>query len=86
MTTNIDTDPIVVVVSGDRYDCYSLHGTPTPRDLALMATLKLMGGVNESVHPGTWHFNVEMLDTDNAFITMDPARSNPQNYTLNRVV
>lgn len=73
MTTNLDTDPIVVVVSGNRYDCFTLHETPTPRDLALMATLKNLGGVSDSVEPGTWHFNVEMLDFDNAVMTLEPA-------------
>jgi len=73
MTTNIDTDPIVVVVSGTRYACFSLHATPTPRDLALLATLKSMGGVNESVCPGTWHFNAETLNADNQVVTLEPA-------------
>lgn len=47
--------PIIIIVKEDRYDAY---GPETPRSRQLMATLQRMGGINESVAPGLYHFNV----------------------------
>ncbi len=73
MTIDSIIDPIVVVVSDGRYDCYSLHPEPTEQDLALMALLKHVGGVSDSVAEGTWHFSAELLDSANVVIHLEPA-------------
>ena len=49
-------DPIVVVVTES--DWYALGDPTSYRAHRLFQTLKLSGGVNESVPPGTYHFNV----------------------------
>ena len=48
-------EPIEVVVTEDRYECY---GPPTNRSIMLTAVLKKMGGVSDTVPPGTYQFNV----------------------------
>lgn len=55
-------DPIVVVVDEDSWNAYSLHPTPTERDKELLRHLTELGGINEKVEPGTYHFNVARLD------------------------
>jgi len=72
MTIDPVIDPIVVVVSDGRYDCYSLHSEPTLHDHALMALLKHLGGVSDSVAEGTWHFSAELLDPENAVVHLEP--------------
>lgn len=48
-------DPLVVIVTESRYDCY---GAPTYRSQFLTTMLKNMGGVSDTVPPGTYLFNV----------------------------
>jgi len=48
--------PLYVEVTEGRYDMY---GTPTRRNKQLAAILKRIGGVNESVPPGTYIFDVK---------------------------
>jgi hypothetical protein len=53
-------DPILVIVSGDRWDAFSLNHEPlsTERDRFLLSEIKLAGGIDETVPPGAYHFNV----------------------------
>lgn len=50
-----DLTPVTVLVTKERWDAI---GTPTPRNIYLTNMLTAIGGVNESVQPGTYHFNV----------------------------
>ena len=54
-----DFMPIVVEVKNGRWDAY---GDPTVRTRYLIMMLESIGGVNESVPPGQYLFNV--LDVD----------------------
>lgn len=64
-----DLTPVTVVVTDTRWDAI---GEPTQRNMWLTNMLSAMGGVNESVSPGTYHFNV--LDVDGVWIaTLTPA-------------
>ncbi len=72
MFAKFQRQPIVVVVENGRYDAYSMHSVPTKRDLWLMATLAGMGGVNESVEPGTYHFNIKWVSFSDNEITLYP--------------
>lgn len=47
--------PVTIVVSKDRWDAFD---APTPRNKALVEHLKQQGGINESVPPGLYHYNV----------------------------
>lgn len=49
--------PITVVVSNGRYDILTPLLFVTTRSLILARILKMQGGVNASVEPGTYHFN-----------------------------
>jgi hypothetical protein len=53
------TDPILVVVEGGNWEAAALTDTPTLRDAYLFGHLSGMGGVNESVESGRYHFNIE---------------------------
>lgn len=55
-------DPIIVVVKDGRWNAY---GPVTPRSQELYAILAGMGGVNESVTDGTYHFNVKKVGLEN---------------------
>jgi hypothetical protein len=59
---NLIHDPITVVVKDGRWDAY---GPVTPRSQELYAILAAMGGVNESVADGTYHFNVTQVGLEN---------------------
>lgn len=52
---NKNTDPIVVVVKNGRFDCF---GPDNLRSHYLKNWLFKLGGINESVEEGTYHFNV----------------------------
>jgi len=63
--------PVVVLVTEGRYD---IVDSPTPRNIALAAMLMSMGGVNESVKPGTYYFNVvEDKETGQWIVSLNPA-------------
>lgn len=49
-----NTDPIVVVVKDGRFDCY---GPDNARSVFLKNLLFNLGGINETVEEGTYHFN-----------------------------
>lgn len=53
----LNRDPLYVHVMPDRWDSY---GTPTYRSQFLFQFLKLIGGINESVLPGWYDFNVKL--------------------------
>lgn len=71
MTDHVDNEPIIVIVKNDRYDMYG-HTPITARDLWLSHILKEMGGVNESVTAGTYHFNAEQLTLTEIKVTLEP--------------
>lgn len=61
--------PVTILVTEGRWDAVD---SPTPRNVMLVETLTLMGGINESVSPGTYLFNVKKIDGQ--FVaTLDPA-------------
>lgn len=67
-------DPLVVVVQEDRWDAYSLHDPTTEWDQTLFEMIQAMGGINEKVEPGVYHFNAAVLDDDNAVVQLEPVR------------
>lgn len=57
-----DNQPVLVVVYPNRtYEAFAFHNPPSSRDKRLFAMLEKMGGVNESVEPGYYHFNMRRL-------------------------
>ena len=50
-------DPLTIVVKGDRWDALGTPGSIYHQKLYTL--LVKMGGINESVEDGTYHFNVE---------------------------
>lgn len=60
MFTRKPKPAIIVVVSEDRYDCFSYSPDPTRRDVFLMKLLSSQGGVSKNVIPGTYDFNARM--------------------------
>lgn len=50
--------PLNVLVTETRWDSF---GEVTPRNIFLNQMLTEMGGVNHSVSPGLYHFNVRRL-------------------------
>ena len=54
-----DITPIVVEVTSERYDCY---GPLTPRSKYLKDVLQVLGGVSNTVAPGSYNFNVLMVE------------------------
>lgn len=50
-------DPLTVVVKGDRWDALGTPGSIYHQKLYTL--LAKIGGINESVEDGTYHFNVE---------------------------
>jgi hypothetical protein len=69
----IVNEPIVVVVGNGRYDMYG-HVPPTPHDLWLGQILKGMGGVNETVADGKYHFSAEELVPGKIVATLEPVQ------------
>lgn len=55
-----DPTPLIVQVTGGRYDCFAKSSTP--KGTYLLGFLQGMGGINESVEDGTYHFNVEEVN------------------------
>jgi hypothetical protein len=72
MFTKDQKQPIEVIVQNGRYNAYSLNTVPTKRDKWLFAILAGMGGVNEHVVPGTYHFNVKRVSFLRNEITLSP--------------
>jgi hypothetical protein len=64
------SDKLLVEVHDGRYDCY---GDPAnPNHMLLMQELTEIGGVNESVPDGYYHFYFEYLDEENIALTLEP--------------
>lgn len=60
MRNPLDPDqPLTVLVTEGRWDVVD---SPTPRNIMLTRVLTEMGGVNESVPPGTYYFNVKEVN------------------------
>lgn len=60
MRNPLDPDqPVTVLVTEGRWDVVD---SPTPRNIMLTRVLTAMGGINESVAPGTYYFNVKDVD------------------------
>lgn len=68
-------DPIVVVVEADRWDAYAMHDPPNERDKELLALIQQMGGINEQVEPGRYHFNAAPLDENNVVVSLEPIQN-----------
>lgn len=67
-------DPIVVIVGNDAWNAYSLHDEPTERDKELLRHLNEIGGINETVEPGTYQFNMARLDEKNVLVSLELIR------------
>lgn len=65
-------DPILVVVEEDRWDAYALHEPPNERDEELLAIIQTMGGINEEVVPGRYHFNAAPLVEGHLVVSLEP--------------
>jgi hypothetical protein len=64
------SDKLLVEVHDGRYDCY---GDPAnPKQLFLMQQLTEIGGINESVPDGYYHFYAENLDEETITLTLEP--------------
>lgn len=61
--------PLTVIVTEGRWDAID---SLTSRNIMLTRILTEMGGVNESVPPGTYHFNVK-LENGEWTATLNPA-------------
>lgn len=59
---------IEIVVQEDRWDAY---GPITPRSTELYNQLVSIGGINETVKPGVYIFNIYMLDDTNAVLSLE---------------
>lgn len=71
-------DPIIVVLDQEGgWNAYSLREKPTDRDNHLFSLLVSMGGINESVTPGTWQFNAVGLDSQSIVISLEPSPESP---------
>lgn len=67
--TDPDNTPITVLVTEGRWDVVD---DPTPRNIELTRMLTDMGGVSDTVPPGTYKFNV--LEINGQMIaSLDPA-------------
>ena len=76
-------DPIYIVVEDDgSWNAYSTRKEPTPRDCHLFALLTEMGGINETVTPGTWWFNMAILDNNTCVVALEPV---PEGSTPSRI-
>lgn len=70
MAVDLDLRPMLIEVTV--FGTYHMRGTPTPRTAALMAVLKDEGGINMSVPPGMYRFNVIKKDTGQV-LSLEPA-------------
>ena len=53
---NRNQPPLTVLVTEGRWDAVD---APTTRNIWLVQVLKAQGGINETVPPGTYHYNVK---------------------------
>ena len=66
---NRDRDPVLVVVTEDRWYCF---GAVTPRSAYLYKYLNDMGGINETVPPGLYDFNVRRRSLLTIAVSLEP--------------
>lgn len=69
-TVAIESNKLVVVVGNDRWNAFGDHSNP--HVVWLYSLLVEIGGVNESVTPGVYHFDAYILGSESTVITMDP--------------
>lgn len=67
-------DPILVVVTEDRWEAFSLKSEATEHDKVLCAVLKSMGGISESVAPGRYHFNAVDMNSETRVVSLEPVQ------------
>ena len=67
-------EPILVVVTEDSWNAYSYHTIPTPRDHELFALIQKMGGIDDTVEPGSYHFNAAVLDEHHMVASLESIR------------
>lgn len=65
--------PIRVEVTETDWNCYSLNNRMTWRDGTLFEMLKREGGINVSVPPGTYYFNMELRGLK-IYTTLEPKK------------
>lgn len=53
----VDNSPVLVIVVADRQ--WNAYGPDTLAHRALLETLYAMGGINEGVSAGTYHFTID---------------------------
>jgi hypothetical protein len=62
-----DESGIEIVVTDGSWGAF---GEPTPRNLELFQQLQTMGGIAASVPPGTYIFNIEIIQGLDAYATL----------------
>lgn len=67
---NQDLTPLTVLVTEDRWDAI---GELTTRNILLSQQLTEIGGVSEGTPPGTYLFNMEMMDSVHAVFSLELA-------------
>jgi len=66
--------PLVVIVADGRWDAYAQDLIKSPSDIWLFQVLTEIGGINETVAPGRYHFNAKVdLGTQTTEISLEPA-------------
>lgn len=76
-------DPIFIVVDQEGgWNAYSLRNEPTERDTYLFALLMQLGGINDTITPGTWQFNAAPLDETIIVVSLEPV---PESQSLSRL-
>lgn len=61
--------PLTVLVTESRWDAVD---EPTERNIWLTKMLKELGGINYTVPPGTYNFNIERVENQ-MIATLEPA-------------
>lgn len=64
--------PLVVEVGDGQWNAYAQNVPPTPQDEALFAILTAIGGINESVTPGRYHFNAQTSGLGKLELSLEP--------------
>lgn len=64
----IEESGIEIVVTEDGH--WESYGYPTPRNLELLEQLRIMGGIADSVPPGLYIFDIEIIEGLNAYATL----------------
>lgn len=63
--------PILVIVLGDTWTAHALHTEPTDRDHMLLEALSEMGGIDHTVTPGLYYFNIVELGPETFVVSLD---------------